>query len=189
MRTDFQAIYSGFARRIGIAPEVVNDYHKTNFDDLLVGNITSEQFWDAMKNAGGDPDRDYKKIWVEEGVKNREINADLFGYIGKLRKRYRIGALTNLTPMRALIDREMDLYSHFDYAILSCDAHLKKPDPAFYGLALAAAAAGPKEAIFVDDHVEYAAAAESMGLESIEYTYPDNIRLKEGFEKLGISVD
>jgi HAD superfamily hydrolase (TIGR01509 family) len=188
-RTDFQAIYFGFAQRIGIAPEIVIDYHDSHFEDLLLGNMTLKQFWNDMKSAGGNSDLDYKRIWVEEGVKNRKINTDLLDCIGKLRKHYRVGTLTNLTPSRELIDREMDLYSNFDYMVLSCDEHLKKPDPTFYLRALEAASAKPEGAIFIDDQEKYVVAVGNVGIKGIRYTYPDNASLIGEFKKLGVIVD
>lgn len=44
-KTNFKAIYSGFAERIGISPEIVNNYHKEKMADILLGNISLEQFW------------------------------------------------------------------------------------------------------------------------------------------------
>jgi putative hydrolase of the HAD superfamily len=200
-QADFSAIYSGFAQRIGILPQIVIDYHNVNFDDLLLGNITMKQFGDAMKDAGGNSNLDYGKIWVEEALKERKINLGLLKYIAKLRKKYRVGTLTNLTSARELVDRETGIYSHFDYAILSCEEHLKKPDPAFYRLALERASATPEEAIFVDDQEKYLAAAENIGIRGVRYGEVRNSRLSEvfgesaniqlfrDFEKLGISVD
>jgi len=200
-RADFGAIYSGFARRIGIAPQIVIDYHGAHFDDLLLGNITLKQFGDAMKKAGGNPNLDYEKVWVEEALKEREINTGLLEYIQKLRKKYRIGTLTNLTPTRELVDRETGIYSYFDYIVLSCEEHLKKPDPAFYRLALERASAAPEEAVFVDDQEKHLTAAEDVGICGIRYgevgngrlleVFGDsaNIRLFNDLEKLGVSVD
>jgi putative hydrolase of the HAD superfamily len=125
----------------------------------------------------------------------------LLEYIEKLRKKYRVGTLTNLTPARELVDRETGIYSHFDYAILSCEEHFKKPDPAFYRLALERASVAPKEAIFVDDQEKYVAAAESIGICGVRYGEVRNNRLLEvfgnsanvqlfrDFEKFGVSVD
>jgi putative hydrolase of the HAD superfamily len=184
--TDFKAIYSGFARRIGIAPEVVIEYHKTHLAELLLGTITPERFWQDMRDAGGNPTLDFEKIWIDEGLKHREINNGLLALIEKLRKHYSVGTLTNLTPSRMLIDEKFDIYSHFDYAVLSCVEHLKKPDPAFYRIALARADAQPDEAIFIDDREEPVAAAEQMGIKGILYRYPENDALVEKLRASGV---
>ena len=184
--TDFKAIYSNFAHRIGVTPEFVVEYHKIHLADLLLGNITAEKFWQDMRDAGANTKLDFEKIWVEEGVRNREVNQGLLDIIAKLRKHYSVGTLTNLTASRLLIDQEMDLYSHFDYAVLSCVEHLKKPDPAFYRLALSRAEAKPEEAIFIDDKEEPVAGAESVGIKGVLYHYPDNAALEVRLKEIGV---
>lgn len=188
-QTNFKKIYSNFATQIGLAPEFVINYHKINVENLLLGEITLEQFWSDMKNAGANQKLDFQKIWIEEGIKNREVNKELLNIIQKLRKIYLVGVLTNLTPSRLIIDEEMDLYSYFDYSILSCKEHLKKPDPEFYKLSLATISAKPEEAIFVDDKEQHTIAAEQIGIKSIIYIYPDNAKLLEDLKKLGIFVE
>jgi putative hydrolase of the HAD superfamily len=186
--TDFKAIYSGFARRIGIAPEVVIEYHKTHLSDLLLGNTTIERFWQDMRDAGGDPALNFEEIWVDEGSKHREINDGLLALIEKLRKNYSVGTLTNLTASRLLIDEKMDIYLHFDYTVLSCVEHLKKPDPAFYRIALARADAQPDEAIFIDDREEPVAIAVQMGIKGILYRYPENDALVRELKASGVEI-
>jgi epoxide hydrolase-like predicted phosphatase len=187
--TDFPAIYSSFARRIGIAPEVVIEYHKTHLDDLLLGSITTEKFWQDMRDAGGNPKLNFEEIWVEEGLKNRHINEGMFPLIENLRKRYSVGTLTNLTASRLLIDKKTDLYSHFDYAVLSCDEHLKKPDPAFYRIALSRANVQPAEAVFIDDREEFIVSADRIGMKGIIYSYPNNDALIEKLKENGVVID
>lgn len=186
--TDFKAIYSNFARRIGIAPEFVIEYHKIHLDDLLLGKITTEKFWQDMRDAGGDSNLNFEAIWVEEAIQHREINEGMLILLEKLRKYYSVGTLTNLTASRRLIDEEMDLYSHFDYAVLSCVEHLKKPDPAFYQLALSRANAKPEEAIFIDDKEGPVAGAEQVGIKGILYTYPDNEKLLKDLKDMGVVI-
>ncbi len=187
-KTNFKAIYSDFAERVGLAPEFVIGYYKEKVDDLLLGNITLERFFEDMKDAGANQNLDLRAVWINEGIKNREINNDLLLIIKDLRKNYSAGTLTNLTPSRMLLDEEMDLYSHFDYSVLSCKEHLKKPDPEFYKLALKAASAQPEEAVFVDDKEECINAAEAIGIKGIIYTYSENEKLLEDLRRLGVLI-
>lgn len=189
VRTNFEAIYSNFAKRVGLPPKFVIDYHTTKVEGLLLGKITPDQFWKDMRDAGAKSDLDLQVIWVEEGIKNREINDELLGITKKLRRNYSVGVLTNLTPVRLLLDEKMNLYSHFDYAILSCKEHLKKPDPAFYQLSLRAASAKPEEAVFVDDKEKCTVGAEQVGMKSILYAYPDNAKLLENLKQFGVSIE
>jgi len=186
--TDFKTIYSNFARRIGVSPQFVIDYHKNNTSDLLLGNISVEKFWQDMRDAGADPDLDLEAIWLDEGLKNREVNTELLAIIENLRKRYSVGALSNLTAHRGLIDEKLNLYSHFDYVILSYQEHLKKPDGAFYRLALSKASAKPEEAIFVDDKPSCTVGANQVGIRSVLYAYPDNVKFLHDIKELGVEI-
>lgn len=187
-KSDFKKIYSDFALRIGISPEFVINYHKEKVEDLLLGNITLEDFWKDMKEAGGNPDLNYEAIWIEEALKNRKVNNELLEIIRKLRSNYSVGTLTNLTPSRFIVDEKLDLYSHFDYAILSCKEHIKKPDSRFYHLALTKASAQPGEAIFVDDKEEHIIAAQQIGIKTITYIYSDNSKFVDDLNRIGIYI-
>ncbi len=188
VRTNFEAIYSNFAKRVGLLPEFIIEYHKEKRHELLLGNITLDQFWKDMRDAGANPNLDFQSIWIDEGIKNREVNKELLSIIKNLRKNYSVGALTNLTSPRLILDEAMDLYSHFNYVILSCKEHLKKPDLEFYRLSLKATFAKPEETIFVDDKEIFTTAAEEAGMKSIIYIYPDNPRLLENLRQLGVSI-
>ena len=52
-------------------------------EELVLGNITLEKFWEDVRKAGGRTDLDYEKIWIEEFLKNTEINSELLGIIIK----------------------------------------------------------------------------------------------------------
>jgi putative hydrolase of the HAD superfamily len=186
--TDFPAIYATFAVQIGLLPEIVAAYHEISKEALLLGEITPEQFWEDMRAAGGKPIADPAKVWVNAGLKHRQVNRGLLNIITALRKTYTVGVLTNLTTTRLLIDNAQDLYAHFDYAILSCCERLKKPDAAFYRLALQRAAVLPEEAVFVDDTEENIRAAEALGIKGSLFAYPDNTKLLADLSALGVSV-
>lgn len=185
-RMNFKAIYSGFAFRIGILPETVINYHKEKLDDILLGNISLEQFWQDMRDAGGRTDVSYEDIWIDEANKNTEINDELLGIVKKLREKYKVGVLSSVSYSRLYTDNMLDLYSNFDYAVLSCLEHLQKPDPSFYKLALKRAEALPNEAVFIDDKKEFTDAAEKIGIKAILYTFGENEKLLNEFKKIGI---
>jgi HAD superfamily hydrolase (TIGR01509 family) len=80
------------------------------------------------------------------------------------------------------------LYSHFDYAVLSCDEHFKKPDPAFYQIALSRANVQPADAVFIDDREEFIVAADRIGMKGIIYSYPNNDALIEKLKESGVVI-
>lgn len=185
--TDFKTIYSNFASRIGLDLQVVIQYHRKHMDDLLLGKITIEQFWQDMRDSGGNSSLNFENIWIDEGVKNRKIDNELLNIILELRKKYSVGTLTNLTESRFIIDQQANLYSHFDYQILSYKEHLQKPDPNFYHLALAKTSMRPEEAVFIDDKEQHVTAANVLGIHGIVYL--NNSQLLKDLNELGVAME
>lgn len=182
----FRQLYINFAQAANINPDFVMEYHMTNWDDLLLGNISGEQFWRDLAKLSANPDQDFAGIWIKEALAIREINTELLDAIKELRKQYKVGSLTNLSFSRMMVDETQNIFSHFDFNILSCIEHLKKPDPAFYQLALDKTKAEPSQVIFIDDRERNTAAAESLGMHGIIYT--DNGQLEQDLQKFGIDT-
>jgi len=180
--SDFELLYANFANRIGISPEFVSKYNEENLPELLLGNITLEQFFGAMRDADSKEKGDLESIWIEEALKIRKVNKELLDLIDRLRKKYTIGVLSNLTPSRLIVDKAMGIYNHFDFVLLSCQEHLKKPDPKFYQLAIDRAGVVASSIIYVDDKEKYTSAAADLGFNSI--TYRVNKQLFEELEDL-----
>ena len=188
-KMDFTRIYSGFAYGIGVSPEKVINYHMDNFERIILGDISLQQFWQDMKNIGAKEDVSYEDLWVRETEKNTEINTELLSIVDRLRKKYTAGVLSNVSHSRLFTDYKTDLYSHFDYTVFSCLEGLKKPDPDFYQIALRRGKAIAKEAIFIDDRKEFIDAAQKLGIKSILYSYGDNLNLVNSLEDLGVVLD
>ncbi len=184
--TDFPAIYTNFANRVGISPEFVSRYSINNWNDMILGNISPKQFFEDMKNAGAKPSLDLQAIWIEEALKVRKVNTKLLDIIAKLKKQYIVGVLSNLSSTRLILDEALHLYDHFNFVILSCKEHIKKPDPQFYELALKKAGINPDEAIFIDDNERNTIAAKNLGL--IDILYTNNQQLLIDLEKLGVEI-
>lgn len=185
--TDFQGLqglYNNFAHRLGISTDFVFGYHKDNWTENILGNVTLEQFFQAMKDAGAKEGLDIQAVWTEEVLKVTKLNTELLNLILSLRKNYTVGVLSNLTPGRLIVDEHMGIYNYFDFVVLSCKEHLKKPDPKFYELALQKAEVTAGEAVFVDDKESNVAAARQMGFKDILFT--ENNKFFEDLKKLEI---
>jgi len=115
-----------------------------------------------------------------------EVDGELVGLIEVLRKNYTVGSLSNLTFSRKIIDQQLNLYSHFDFVLLSCDLHLKKPDPKFFVMAIDQAQAMPAEIVYIDDNKKYTQIARDLGTNAIPYTYGNSLQLKTELKTLGI---
>ncbi len=114
---------------------------------------------------------------LREAVGRRVPNEDLFDYIKReLKPIYKIGLMTN-----ANYDVLDDLFlpeqaQLFDASVMSHEAKLVKPDPAIYRLMAERLGVGMSECVFIDDQEHYCVAAEEVGMSSIVYVSPEQIR-------------
>lgn len=184
--TEFGSVYAGFGERIGLTKEIVENYHKEHFHEMLTGRITLEDFWADMKKLGGRDYLSYQDIWLEEVTKSRKINNELLGIIDKLRKNYTVGVLSNLTPSRLIADEQINLYSHFDYTVLSCIEQSRKPFAEFYEIAVKRSGFAAEEIVLIDDAQINLETANKIGMQGILYQYGDNQSLVTKLQGLGV---
>ncbi len=64
----------------------------------------------------------------------------------------------------------------FDGIVISGEAGLQKPDPAFYRLLLERTGIAPDTTLFIDDVAENLAAAEALGMTGVLFTSPEQLR-------------
>ena len=185
--TNFEALYKNFGKRVGLDSQMIIDYQVKNWSDLILGNIDLGQFFSKLKGSIISDRSVLQTVWIEEMIKVRTVNSDLLNIIPQLRKHYSVGVLSNLTFSRMVADEAMALYDYFDFTVLSCHEHLKKPDPAFYNLALERTGAQAEEAVFIDDKERNTLAAKALGLKDILYS--DNEKLVADLKSLGVEVE
>ena len=99
--------------------------------------------------------------------------------------KYKIYALTNWSaetfPMAL---NRYDFLNWFDGIVVSGTEKMRKPNPAFYQLLLDRYNAKAEEALFIDDNLRNVLAAEKMGINSIHFSSPE--QLKEALLAKGI---
>lgn len=164
-------LYKVFAEKAGIPWEFIDSFRKEKSKEFTLGEMTKEDFFgELQKHAKNFDAAGLEKLWIEEGSKLIEINQELVDWIQEHRGKYTIGALTNLHPARLLLDEKIGIKNYFDFVALSCIEHLKKPDPAFYNLALQQAGVEAQDVVFVDDNPDYVLAAKQLGFKDVLFT-------------------
>ena len=99
--------------------------------------------------------------------------------------RYQLYALTNWSAELFPIALERYEFLHwFDGRVVSGEEKMRKPFPEFYQLILERFQLTPQETLFIDDNLRNAKAAEQMGLKTIVFHSPS--QLKEELIHLGI---
>jgi glucose-1-phosphatase len=110
------------------------------------------------------------------------------GFLQKLSKKYRLAVLSNTDSLHvAYMERSYDFLGLFPVRIYSCRVGASKPDPVIYKEALRACRVRAEAAVYIDDIARYAQAADSLGMKSIVFQSPAQLRLD--LQGLGVSVD
>lgn len=109
-------------------------------------------------------------VW-KEVFKKIVINTELLNLISQLRKKYKIGLLTNynFVWMKELFSI-YNLDKYFDEKIISSLCRVIKPDPKIYQIALDLFKIKPEEAIFIDDRQKNVDGGKRIGIKSLLYT-------------------
>jgi 2-haloacid dehalogenase len=91
--------------------------------------------------------------------------------------KYKIYALTNWSAETFPIAIERyDFMGWFDGIVVSGAEKIRKPAPEFYQLLLDRYNVDPQEALFIDDNLRNTLAAEKMGITSIHFTSPEQLK-------------
>jgi 2-haloacid dehalogenase len=99
--------------------------------------------------------------------------------------RYKIYALTNWSAETFPVAlKRYDFLTWFNGIVVSGTEKMRKPAPEFYTLLLTRYNVNPQEALFIDDNLRNVLAAEKLGIASIHFTSPE--QLKEELAKRAI---
>ncbi len=100
-------------------------------------------------------------------------------------KRYKLYALTNWQAGLFEIARvRYNFLKWFDGLVVSGEEKTRKPFPEFYQRLLDRYNVNPAEAVFIDDNHRNVIAAETLGIHSIHFHSP--FQLREALQRLGI---
>lgn len=92
---------------------------------------------------------------------------------------YKLYALTNWSEETFPIALERyDFLDWFDGVVVSGTEKDRKPFPSFYNTLLTRYQVKPEEALFIDDNLRNIHAAEQLGIRSIHFTSPEQLRDK-----------
>jgi len=95
----------------------------------------------------------------------------------KASKKYKLYALTNWSAELFPIALERYDFLHwFDGRVVSGEEKLRKPFPEFYRILLERFGINPAESVFIDDNLRNVKAAEELGIRSIHYHSPQQLR-------------
>lgn len=133
---------------------------------LWDGEVDSEEFFKVLSQRHG------KTITADEFLVQSHItdrNEEVYELAKDLRKHgIKTGMLSNMYKSSADVLRASGHYDDFDPIVLSYEATMSKPNPAFYGHAIEKLGVKANEILFIDDQERFLPPAEALGMHTIK---------------------
>lgn len=149
-----------------------------------VERINEREFFESVaRDLSRESDKDKIKEMMYGFAKPRK---GIFSLIKKLRKRYKIFALTNhAREFFEFIDKKYGIERNFDAVFTSYEARLAKPDSGFFRHMLKETGMKPEECIFIDDSEKNVKAAGMLGFKAI--LHRSLKQTEKEFRKVGVN--
>ena len=145
--------------------------------DASSGKMSSEEFWNAV---GVDSS-------LEDNYLDRhELKPGILGLLKSCEKHgIPVWCLSNdLTQWSEKLRSKFDLTTYFQGAVISEEAHCRKPDSKIYEILIRRSGFKANELLFVDDRKKNVDAAKQLGIDTILFS--ENSDFSEIAEALGI---
>ncbi|MCR5614064.1 HAD family phosphatase [Treponema sp.] len=160
-------------KKIGITQEEFKEIcckKRKIFDELEKGQINSSEFWAEFNKAA----KSHKIQPVEHDLFrlyfHPVLNTETVKIINSLKKKHRVVCGTNTIQSHWENHMERGDYAFFDQTYASNKIGEAKPDPQFFKVILEAEGYKPEDAFFVDDKIENVKAAQSVGINAVQFT-------------------
>lgn len=114
--------------------------------------------------------------WIEMLGDAFDGTVEIFKELKESNK-YKIYALTNWSAETfPLAQQKFDFLNWFDGVVVSGTEKMRKPTPDFYQILLNRYNVKPEESLFIDDNYRNILAAEKLGINSIHFTSPEQLK-------------
>ncbi|MBU2577891.1 HAD family phosphatase [Patescibacteria group bacterium] len=107
-----------------------------------------------------------------------KVNKEVLDIALKLKKKYKVGILSNIDRYLADIPMHQKIYSLFDknLVVLSYKYGVRKPERKVYEIFLKKARVAPENCLFIDDSLDNVRAAKKLGIKAILYENPKKLK-------------
>lgn len=170
--------------------ENITDFEKTKqfYLDLSYevdsGKITASEFSQVLGEKSGKPP---ENVWPEIFDKI-VINDSMVNLIKNLKKKYKVGLLTNhITEWITYIIDSHKLSPLFDEIVISSKEKFIKPDQKIFKIMLERLQVDAPESVFIDDRQINVEGAKKIGMQGLLYTADEE--LEQDLLKLGVKLD
>ncbi|GAB4409855.1 MAG: hypothetical protein Kow00123_23320 [Anaerolineales bacterium] len=136
---------------------------------VSTGKITEDEYFRRLQAGWEGPWPAGLEELRHGGAPLEGINRRVVRLAVALRRRYKVGLLSNATiSLRSLLS-ELGLLDLFDFVVISAEVGLRKPDPEIFRLTAIIAEVDIGECLLVDDKERNTRAAEAAGMQAIRF--------------------
>jgi putative hydrolase of the HAD superfamily len=141
----------------------------------LIGNTDEALFWNTVRSKTGIHGTDAELR--NEILKRFVLRPGMIASVDLLRSKGLIVAmLSDQTNWLDLLDRQTELFHHFDTIFNSFRLHKSKRDASVFKDVCAALGVQTGETLFVDDNINHIERAQGQGLKTIHFTGIDEYK-------------
>jgi epoxide hydrolase-like predicted phosphatase len=175
------------AKYLRVPEEEFSKAHQKFKPDFQKGAISEDVFWEKVCSKLKVTKPTTHSLWKDafKGVYSEK--KEIFSLASSLSiNGYKIGFLSN-TEAPAMDYFHEQQYKIFDLAIFSCVEGTRKPEKRIYEITLRRLDISPNEAIFIDDRKNYTNSAEKLGINTILFRSPN--QLKKELVSFSVKID
>ncbi len=166
--------------RLGVNLEAYEEMHERANYYWERGLITAQEFFmQTVLRPNAQLGLSFNQLWPQVCAESKVLHPECLDMLAELKQmgRYRVATLNN--ESRELNDHRLNAFklrSLFDYFICSGYVHEMKPESGIYRSAIDISGFPAEAALFIDDKRENCAAAAALGMETIHFESPAQLR-------------
>lgn len=164
------------SRKYGLNRELVKEIMDGDVgSQYREAKITRDEFWKIALEKLNIPES--IDALEEQWISGYELIEGTKDIILELSKTYKVYYLSdNVRERVERIDNKYSFLTWFEDGIFSHEAGVRKPNPEIYKYVLRKAGVNPEEAVFIDDKQSALEPADKMGMKTILFKTPEELR-------------
>lgn len=169
-------LISYFSKALAVTPEALVKAFRPFAAAFQKGQIPEDELWEGMSAALGVEQPHNPSLWGEALRAIYCPKEEMFDLASLIKNRgYQVGLLSNTESPSVRFFHEQG-YAMFDAAVFSCAEGTRKPERRMYEIALERLGVKPHEAVFIDDRTDFVAGAKKLGIHTILFKNPGQVR-------------
>ena len=184
---ELNVILKKFADELKIDFEKLKEVELENHEKLLLGKISIKEFCSSIRSRFNLEQDSLTLLLVWERIysENAKLNGELIEKIKLIRKKFKVGAVSNMFDSTAQFHQRQRLFLFFKPNLaISCRIGFTKSDIKLYAKVISAMQVKGNECLFVDDKEKNLVMAKEFGMKTLLFS--DNKKLFKELKKLKI---